>query len=273
MIAELCCTLPQDAGIMERRRLLQWLAVGGFGTTLGLGTIGLERSLAEEGKHWGYIGATGPEAWGKLAPEYQACQAGTQQSPIALEQAIKADLAEFALNYQSIPLTILNNGHTVQVNAIAGNTLTLDGEVFELKQFHLHHPSEHTLNGKPFPMEAHFVHANAKQELAVVGVFLQAGAANPVWQTVLSAMPPQPTPAKTIGKTQIDLKQLLPSDRAFFRYFGSLTTPPCSEIVRWVVMETPVTLSQSQIQQFSALFPLNARPVQAMNRRFLLRSR
>ena len=176
------------------------------------------------------------------------------------------------IRYQPIPLTILNNGHTIQVNAIAGNLIQLDGEEFELLQFHFHHPSEHTLEDEPFPMEMHFVHANAKGELAVLGIFLREGTENTVLRSVWKAMPSKEAETTTVPDEQVDIAQLLPRDLGTFRYFGSLTTPPCSEIVKWIVFQDPIEVSSAQVDQFRDVFPLNARPTQPLNRRFLLTS-
>ena len=258
---------------MERRELLKLVAAGGVSAALGIGTSTLRGAIASEAvSSWGYVGASDPEHWGELSSTYSACRAGLEQSPIDLKHAINADFTTVDIRYQSIPLTILNNGHTIQVNVAEGNQIQLDGEDFKLLQFHFHHPSEHTVEGAPLPMEMHFVHANAKGELAVIGVFLKEGAENTFLRPVWQAMPRQIETAKLIPDVQVEMARLLPSDRTAFHYFGSLTTPPCSEIVKWLVFQEPIEVSPAQIAQFSDLFPLNARPVQPLNRRFVLRS-
>lgn len=258
---------------MDRRQLLKLFAATGAGTALVVGSGSLKRAIASgNSSEWGYVGQTSPEHWGELSPDYRMCRIGSDQSPIDLQGAIDADLAEVEVYYQPIPLRILNNGHTVQVNASPGNRIVLDGEEFELKQFHFHHPSEHTVNEASFPMEAHFVHQNEKGEYAVLGVFLKEGAENAAFQPVWEAMPRQQSDEQLISDAEIDLNSLLPSERNSYRYFGSLTTPPCSETVKWVVFEAPVELSRSQLAQFEGIFPLNARPVQPLQRRFLLHS-
>jgi carbonic anhydrase len=258
---------------MDRRHLLRLFAATGAGTALTIGSGSLKRAIADKNApNWGYVGQTSPEHWSELSPSYSACQVGSDQSPINLHDAIKADLAEVKVDYQPIPLRILNTGRTIQVNAAPGNRIVLDGEEFELKQFHFHHPSEHTVDGTAFPMEAHFVHQNAKGEYAVLGVFLKEGAENTAFRSVWNALPKQQSNEQTVSGVQIDLNSLLPSDRNTYRYFGSLTTPPCSETVKWVIFEAPLELSAAQLTEFGEIFPLNARPVQSLKRRFLLRS-
>jgi carbonic anhydrase len=258
---------------MERRKLLKLFAFTSASTAVGLSATSLTRAIASEGgSSWGYVGKGAPEHWGELSSTYSACRAGLQQSPIDLHDAIRADLGKVVINYKAIPLAILNNGHTIQVNAASGNSIELDGEPFKLLQFHFHHPSEHTVENRPYPMELHFVHANDKGELAVLGVFLQEGEENAVLSPVWKAIPVQKAELETVASVQVDIAQLLPSDRKIFRYFGSLTTPPCSEIVKWVVFQEPIPVSTAQVAQFKAIFPLNARPVQPLERRFILQS-
>lgn len=259
---------------MKRRMLLKGAALGMAGGALSLGW---QQSPAIAGvtagsAQWGYTGQAGPEHWGELSAEYQACQLGTHQSPIDLNGAIVAALPPIRLDYQETPLRIVNNGHTIQVNYEPGSTLTIGDQTFELLQFHFHHPSEHLVQGKAADMELHLVHRNASGELAVVGVLLTAGAENPVIKSIFAAMPDRPGPEQLQSQVTLNVQDLLPADLGSYRYFGSLTTPPCSEEVSWIILQQPVTLSSSQIRQFASLFPGNARPVQALNQRFLLRS-
>lgn len=258
---------------MERRKLLQLFVASGVSAVLGTGASSLKKAIADEGvSHWGYVGEGAPEQWGNLSSTYSACRAGLRQSPIDLNTMVKAELAAIEMRYQPIPLTILNNGHTIQVNVAPGNQIQLDGEDFDLLQFHFHHPSEHSVEGKAFPMEVHFVHANAKGELAVLGLFLQEGKENTTLNSIWEAMPHQAADAATIPDVQLDIAGMFPRDRTLFRYFGSLTTPPCSEIVKWMLFQEPIEVSPAQIAQFRDIFPLNARPVQPLNQRFVLQS-
>ena len=258
---------------MERRKLLKLFALTGASSAFGLGAASLQKAIASEGSiEWGYVGEGAPEHWGELSSTYTACRTGLQQSPVNLQGAIGANLANVEISYQPIPLSILNTGHTIQVKADESSSIKLDGEDFKLLQFHFHHPSEHTIEGSLYPMELHFVHANDKGELAVLGVFLQEGEENATLAPVWKAMPESKTEAETIAGSQVDIAQLLPGDRQMFRYFGSLTTPPCSEIVKWVVFQEPIPVSAAQVAQFKKIFPLNARPVQPLDRQFLLQS-
>lgn len=253
---------------MNRRQVFK---IAALGAAFGLTNFSLRDAIAGElGSEWGYVGKGNPQDWDDLSPEYQACGAGTQQSPIDLHAGVEADMANVSVHYQPVPLRIVNNGHAIQVNTDRGNYILIDGERYDLLQFHFHHPSEHTVEGEVMPMEAHFVHKNAAGNLAVLGVLLKEGAENRVLRPIWDAMPRQPSAEDTISGVNIDIAQLLPADQSTYRYFGSLTTPPCSEIVTWVMFQTPIEVSPAQIGLFSDIFPLNARPVQPLNRRFLL---
>ncbi len=182
------------------------------------------------------------------------------------------DFADVAITYQAIPLAIHNTGRTVQVRVAAGSVLHLDGEAFELQQFHFHHPSEHMVAGMTYPMEIHWVHGNPHGQYAVVSTFLTAGVENAWLRSLWADMPAPNTLATTISGMAIDMAQILPRDGAIFRYDGSLTTPPCSETVKWIVFQTPIEVSSDQVARFAARFPFNARPVQPRNRRPILQS-
>lgn len=222
-------------------------------------------------QHWGYEGDAGPSHWGELSADFRTCTIGVQQAPIDLSGAIKAQPGPLQVEHRPMPLRVVNNGHTIQVNTPPGNRLEIAGKAYDLLQFHFHHPSEHLLAGKAFDLECHFVHKAADGALAVIGVFIRPGAANasltPIWQ----AMPSAAGPEKTVSGVLVDTAGLLPKQRGYYRYFGSLTTPPCSEGITWTVFRTPVHASPEQIRRFAALFPMNARPAQPLNRRFLLR--
>ena len=222
--------------------------------------------------HWGYEGDGAPAQWGGLSPDFKTCAIGVEQTPIDLRGAIKAAPGPVTFGYRTMPLTILNNGHTIQVNTPPGNKIGIGGTEYELLQFHFHHPSEHLLEGKSLAMELHFVHKAVNGALAVVGVFLQPGAANPALNAVWDAMPAKAGPAHLVKDVTIEPGRLLPEERGYFRYMGSLTTPPCSEGLTWTVFRTPVQVSPEQIRAFGALFPMNARPPQLLGRRFLLES-
>lgn len=219
--------------------------------------------------HWEYDGAAGPDHWGQLSPDFQACAIGREQSPIDLRWPIPTQTGHIETAFREMPLRIVNNGHTIQVNCAPGSQSRIDGVVYDLLQFHFHHPSEHLLSGKRFDMECHFVHKSAAGGLAVLGVFIQPGAENMALKPVFDAMPAQAGPEMTAA-AMIRPEALLPVDRHYFRYAGSLTTPPCSEGIVWSVYRQPVEASAAQIKKFAQLFAGNARPVQPQFNRYLL---
>lgn len=221
------------------------------------------------GPRWSYEGAGGPEHWGELSPEFRACGAGAQQSPLDLDNRTPSLLSGPTIDWRPGPFEVVNNGHTIQANAAPGNQVLLDGKSYDLLQFHFHHPSEHQVDGRPYSMETHFVHKSADGNLAVLGVFLTPGHENGELEKVWARLPQQSGhKAQTSGP--VDIRLLLPASRACYRYAGSLTTPPCSEIVDWLVFRDPVQVSAGQIARFARLYPANARPVQPQNRRFIL---
>ena len=227
----------------------------------------------DHGSHWTYGGGAGPDNWGKLKPEYSTCGAGVQQSPIdiAVSNSIDADLSEIEFFYRPTDLNVLNNGHTIQANYGEGSTITVNGDSYELLQFHFHAPSEHTLNGKAYDMEVHFVHKNTQGELAVVGIFMEKGSANAALETIWENMPAKANTTHKLSGISIHGKDLLPGDASeYFHYKGSLTTPPCTESVSWYVLKTPIQVSAEQIDAFASLVPDNARPIQPLHRRFVL---
>jgi carbonic anhydrase len=214
-----------------------------------------------------YEGATGPEHWAEIcAPKNYICVAGTRQSPIDVPAAPEGGLPHLVFDYRPTALVAENNGHTIEVKVQSESYLRIGQERYQLVQFHFHTPSEHRLHGEQFPMELHFVHRNVLGELAVVGVFLREGAANPLIQQIWDAVSSE-------AGGQIDPEDLLPRNREYYRYAGSLTTPPCTEGVRWHVLAEPVDLSAAQVDEFRAIFPLNARPLQPLNGRPVLENR
>lgn len=250
---------------MNRRHALKML--GGLALCPLCATTG----FAAEGAHWSYEGAKGPEKWGNLDAASKVCSIGSQQSPIDIGDTIKAELPPLTIAWSGKVATIVNNGHTIQVNVAEGSTLTLGKDKFTLLQFHFHRPSEHLIAGKSFPMEVHFVHRNAAGNLAVIGVLMAAGKSNAVFHTIVSTMPMKPGPAVK-ADAAIDPNGLLPAARSYYRYPGSLTTPPCNEIVDWLLLTTPIDVAEADVAAFATLYKMNARPAQKPNRRFVLRS-
>ncbi len=224
-----------------------------------------------EGLHWSYDGKAGPAAWGNLKPEFATCSSGARQSPIDITDGIKVELDPVQFDYRPSGFRVIDNGHTVQVNVAPGNTIEVTGKRYELIQFHFHRPSEERINGKPFDMVAHLVHRNVEGKLAVVAVLLERGSAQSVVQTVWNNLPLEKGDEVT-AKGALDLSALLPTDRRYYTYMGSLTTPPCSEGVLWMVMKSPVQISPEQLAIFSRLYPMNARPIQALSGRLIKES-
>ena len=219
--------------------------------------------------HWSYEGDGNPEKWGDLQSDFKMCQLGLEQTPIDLNSGIKGDVGSVDYDYKPLPLRLVNNGHTIQLNADPGSACVIGGTRYELLQFHLHHPSEHLLAGKGFDLECHLVHKSSAGALAVTGVFIRPGAANATLRAFFDQMPAKEGPElKAAGS--IDIAGMVPKAAGYFRYMGSLTTPPCSEGLTWTVHKEPLEASVEQIRKFAALFPRNARPLQKRNRRFVI---
>ena len=213
--------------------------------------------------HWSYSGETGPRAWGGLRPEFSLCGNGQRQSPIDIRAGFAVDLEPISFDYRASPFRVIDNGHTLQVNFDAGNAVVIRGERYELVQFHFHHPAEERIDGRSFDMSLHLVHRSAEGKLAVVALLLERGdVVQPVVQTVWNNLPLEKND-EVSTRAVIDLNHLLPPDRGYYTYMGSLTTPPCTEGVLWAVMRQPVTVSAAQIALFARIYPMNARPVQS----------
>lgn len=221
--------------------------------------------------HWSYEGPDGPENWGTLSADYAACSHGRMQSPIDIADGFAATPPTLVFDYKPSPLRIVNNGHTVQVNYAPGSTLTVEGDVFRLLQFHFHAPSEHAIRGTRSPMEVHFVHQNDAGTLAVVGVMMQVGGRSDPFAAVFANMPAVAGPETTVSDVMVDAAAMLPPDAgAYYHYKGSLTTPPCSEGVHWFVLANAVQVSADQIGAFEPISAPNARPLQGLNNRLLV---
>jgi carbonic anhydrase len=221
--------------------------------------------------HWDYAGATGPDAWGKMQPEYSRCATGTRQSPIDIRGGIAVDLEPIRFDYRPSSFSVIDNGHTVQVNVESGNSITITGRRYELVQFHFHRPSEERVDGRQYDMVVHLVHKDPEGRVAVVAVLLDRGSAQAIVQSVWNNLPLEKGEEVHAG-TRIDLSQLLPDDKRYYTYMGSLTTPPCSEGVLWMVMKQPVPISVEQVSIFARLYPMNARPIQQADGRLIKES-
>ena len=227
--------------------------------------------LAGEKTHRGYSGQEGPEHWGELDSKYLPCSEGKNQSPANLTGMIESNLSPITINYQFGGNEILNNGHTIQVNYKPGSTIIVNEHEFELKQFHFHSPSENTIEGHSYPMEAHFVHADKDGNLAVIAVMFKEGKEHKELKKAWDHMPVH-TGEKHALPSSLDALAMLPHSHDYYRFNGSLTTPPCTEGVRWLVMKYFDTVSKEQIEKFiHAMHHPNNRPVQPVNARMILK--
>jgi carbonic anhydrase len=215
---------------------------------------------------WSYEGATNPARWGKVGRNFATCELGVDQSPIDITGAVKGKPIQIAFNYKPSPLNVVNNGHSIQVNYEPGSTVSIDGNEYALLQFHFHTPSEHKIAGKAAAMELHFVHRNAADKLAVVGVMMNEGKEHPSIAKIWNAISPTGK-TNAINNSKIDASNLLPQSKSYYTYDGSLTTPPCSEGVKWQILAAPITVSSEQIREFTKFYPVNARPLQPTNAR------
>jgi len=215
--------------------------------------------------HWGYTGAAGPAHWGNLSPEFSACRDGRSQSPIDITGAMDIDQPRIKFAYKPVPVTMINNGHTVQINYPSTSTINVAGETFQLVQFHFHTPSENAVDGGLFPMEAHLVHKNASGKLAVVGVLFKEGDANPFLDKFWSYMPSKANSDVILSNLKINVADLLPANKDYYSWEGSLTTPPCTEGVQWMVLKEVVEVSPEQVRKLEeAVKGHNNRPVQPL---------
>jgi len=220
--------------------------------------------------HWTYEGEEGPQHWGSLSPDYAACASGLEQSPIDIPANAPVNAADIIFDYKPSPLTIVNNGHAIKVEYPEGSSITIEGETYALVQFHFHASSEHTRAGAFSDMEVHFVNQSADGKLAVVGAFMQpdaANAENAAYQPVFVNMPATVGDPAAVAGVTINAADMLPAERTYYRSDGSLTTPPCSEGVKWFVLANPVQLSTGQIDAYEALYSHTNRPVQPMGNR------
>ena len=231
--------------------------------------VAFPATASKQGHNWSYTGEDGPAHWGAT------CKTGKGQSPIDIRTAdakVEA-LPPLRFEYRPDPLRIIDNGHTVQVNVDRGSSLTVGNDHYRLVQFHFHKPSEEAIDGRHYAMVAHFVHRDQKGNLAVVAVLLKAGPDNPLMDKLWNNVPREKEHEETLHAVTVSPAQMLPANRAYFTFEGSLTTPPCSEGVRWFVLKAPITIGISQVLRFGKFYRANARPVQPINGRKVLASK
>lgn len=231
----------------------------------------LPAHAAAHAPHWSYAGDGAPTHWAALKPEFATCAAGQRQSPIDIRGGIRVDLEPIRFDYRPSAFSVIDNGHTVQANVAGANSLEVGGRRYDLLQFHFHRPSEERIEGRQYEMSMHLVHRDPEGRLAVVAVLLEQGPAHPAVQLVWNSLPLE-RQQEQAAPLPLDLNLLLPQDRRYFTYMGSLTTPPCSEGVLWMVLKQPVSLSPQQLAVFARLYPMNARPVQPLAGRLIKES-
>lgn len=247
-------------------------AVWAFVLSIPAGRIRAQEHSSPDNLHWSYAGPSGPEHWGDLEQDYATCKTGSRQSPIDIVGAKPSDLPPIHFNYQISPLKIINNGHTIQIDYESGSTITIGDKHYALVQFHFHHPSEEKIAGKQFDLVAHLVHKDEQGNLAVVAIFFQSGQTNPFLDLLWKYVPKDIGKEVANKKVNLNVADLLPADRSYFKFAGSLTTPPCSEGVTWYVLKNVVELSPDEVSTFAKWYPMNARPIQPTNDREILDS-
>lgn len=220
---------------------------------------------------WGYDGQAGPDYWGRLAPAFEVCGCGAAQSPIDISGVQEIQCQHIEFNYQPCALSLLNDGHNILITYEPGSFIIYHDDRYELLQFHFHHPSEHTIDGVAAPMELHFVHADPSGSLVVVGVMVHVGGKdNPALCQLFDNLPAI-VGEPVLTSLTVDASRFLPAEHHYYMYTGSLTTPPCTEGVQWVIMTEPIIISAAQEKAFARLYPANARPIQDLNDRHLFK--
>lgn len=223
--------------------------------------------------HWSYSGANGADKWGSLDAEFATCGIGQRQSPIDIRRTVKADLPPIQFAYKPVPLSIIDNGHSIKVDTPGAGGITVDGERYELAQFHFHKPSEEKINGKTYDMVVHLVHQSKAGKFAVVAVLMEAGKEQKLIRTLWTHLPLEQDKPVVRDDVKIDPMQLIPPKPGYYTFLGSLTTPPCSEGVLWLVMKTPLQVSKEQLASFGTVYKNNVRPIQPTNGRVIKESR
>lgn len=217
---------------------------------------------------WGYEGKNGPNFWATLDPKYLECSHGEMQSPIDIVSTRDTALTPMIFDYATTSSDVINNGHTIQVNIKKGSSVFLDGMPYELKQFHFHTPSENNINGNQFPLEVHFVHASREGKLAVIALMFEEGVENPFLSKIWEKFPLQLDEPKKLELNAVSIKNFLPKNQEYFSFMGSLTTPPCTQGVKWRVFKHSVSVSKEQVKTFFDLIGhKNNRPLQETNQR------
>ncbi len=235
----------------------------------GPGSINSSKPMSGAPLPWSYTGAAGPLSWGQLKPEFTTCATGQRQSPIAIDDntALQGPAEPLLIDYKPGTGSVIHTGRTLQVEVLGDNTLTVRGTLYRLERVEFHHPAEERINGKGFAMSAHLLHRSADGQLATVAVLLEPGTASAPIDQIVTYLPLDVDDRVGLPPAGLDLSALLPQDPRYYQFFGSLTTPPCTEDVLWIIFKQPMTVSEGQLKLFSQLFPNNARPLQPANGR------
>ncbi|HVN34525.1 MAG TPA: carbonic anhydrase family protein [Casimicrobiaceae bacterium] len=240
-------------------------------TALASGLVAMAPSSAAADKSWAYAGPNGPTKWAKLDKSFAAC-AGPLQSPIDIPDAHarKGDLPPLLFNYKPSPLKIVDNGHMIQVNYASDSWVSIEGKRYELVELQFHKPSEFKISGKGQEMDVQLVHKDKEGKIAVVAVLLDQSKENALIKTILSNLPQTKDSESAPPNIQINAFGLLPQNKEYYTFKGSLTAPPCTENVSWYVLKTPASISADQVARFAKVYPMNARPLQPVNDRDIL---
>jgi carbonic anhydrase len=236
-------------------------------------TPGFSQAMDEDEPLWGYEGGVGPKHWGEIEKDHDKhllCREGEKQSPINIEHSRSSTLVPLEFHYLKSSIQIINNGHTVHLSYDPGSYVNWGDQKFDLVQFHFHHPSEHRLNGKTYDMELHLVHKTPRHRYVVISIFMKKGQENAALKKLWGRIPNDLDREEVYDEDFTRIADFLPKKKTLFHYFGSLTTPPCSQLVNWFVMESPIEVSESQIKYFQKFIDHNARPVQPLNGRVVV---
>ncbi len=234
------------------------------------GFIAVSGAGASGGAQWSYDteSESGPEYWGDISEKYIACKEGLSQSPVDLAGATDVALPRIEFNYAPTKLNIINNGHTIEVKYDKGSFIKIGKEKYKLLQFHFHTPSEHLVDGLPAVMEMHLVHKSNRGKLAVIGVLFHVGVENTSFENIWANLPERPRQKRSIG-IKINAADLIPESKGYYAYSGSLTTPPCTEGVKWQVLRSTLEVSEEQLLKIESILGSNSRLVQPLNEREL----
>ena len=207
---------------------------------------------------WDYSQKQGPLTWGE---EFEQCT-GSHQSPIDINTEKQSKTKDFSINYQASKINLIDNEHTIEIDYDEGSTITAFNDNYSLKQFHFHSPSEHRINGARYDLEIHLVHKDAEGQLLVLGIFAKEGKENHLIHRLWHHLPKEKGKHHIYPKEKINISDLLPKNQEAYYYEGSLTTPPCSERVKWIILKEVIEVSREQLDIFHNYYNWNVRSTQ-----------